>query len=136
MAGDVEITVGSRSVREAIEKIKRYQRHKLKDVEQAVNDTALDVHADAVRRSPVVTNRYRSSLHIQTGSPQRHTYTDNEGHSFDGMINVTVPKMGAIVGTNVEYALSVERRHFVLSRAAQINRPKFRKRIIDILNKK
>ena len=135
MAGDITIKISNAEIQNAIAKLKSWETKKIEALTRLVNDTAISVHNYASRHSPVVTNRYRSSLHIQTGAPQPYQYSDKEGNTWDGTIQINLPKMAAIVGTNVDYAFYVERRHFVLSRAAQVHRSKFRNGAIAILRK-
>ena len=112
---------------------------KIKDrIEKAINITALNIQADAQTNTPVVTNRLRSSIHIETAQKQGHIYSDNKGKSFDGKLKLSLPKYAAAVGTNVEYAMSVEHNnrskgfHFMLN-ASKMEQPKFNKRIKEIL---
>jgi hypothetical protein len=62
-------------------------------------------------RKHIVTSRLRNSIYVQSTAKRQDnkTYSDKRGNSFNGEINVPLKKHEAAVGTNVEYALSVER---------------------------
>ena len=139
MAGDITITVDSAEVQRAIEKLKNWGGKKEREVEQVVNDTALAVNTGARRNlyinRSVITNRLRSSVHIENQKTQKYMYSNFHGESFEGTLGYRVPKLAAIVGTNVEYALSVERRKPFLRPAAEVQREPYKQKMIAILRK-
>jgi hypothetical protein len=62
-------------------------------------------------RKHIVTSRLRNSIFVQSHAKlqDRKTHTDTNGRSYSSELDVTLKKHEAAVGTNVEYALSVER---------------------------
>ena len=107
---------------------------KIKDrIEKAINITALNIQADAQTNTPVVTNRLRSSIHIETANRKRFVYSDNKGKSFIGTLQLDLPRYAAAVGTNVKYGPKIEARNHMLVNASKMEQPKFNKRIEKIL---
>ncbi len=61
-------------------------------------------------RRHIVTSRLRNSIYVQSTAKRQDnkTYSDNEGKTYSAILDVPLKKHEAAVGTNVEYALSVE----------------------------
>lgn len=70
----------------------------------------------AKRKSPVITGRYRASIHVDNGKVQ-YKYNDDKGKSFDGTFSERPGQGEIFVGTNVEYAGSVEAKHHTMDNA-------------------
>lgn len=93
---------------------------------QEVTRVALDLLARIQKKTPVDTGRLRASFHaVLPGETDRYTYQDKEGRTFNGSLGVKGDsvalgdwvlgrgdgKVGAVVGTNVDYAIYIEAGH-------------------------
>jgi hypothetical protein len=56
----------------------------------------------------VITGRLRSSIHSETTNSDNYQYSDQAGGSFDGSLNTEILENEIALGTNVNYAESVE----------------------------
>ena len=83
-------------------------RGAIKDFAKLIKGTALTIMDSAKRRAPVITGRYRSSIHIEG---EGMNVTDENGFSIK-------PKEDEyFVGSNVIYARKVEKIHKVMEEA-------------------
>jgi len=90
----------------------------IKEFLAIIKGTALTIMSSAKRRAPVITGRYRSSIHIEAdGMPSAFSYTDENGNTFDGSFSEKPGEGEYFVGTNVIYAGKVEKMHKVLEEA-------------------
>jgi hypothetical protein len=62
-------------------------------------------------RKHIVKSRLRNSIYVHSTAKRQDnkTYSDNEGKTYSAVLAVPLKKHEAAIGTNVEYALSVER---------------------------
>jgi carbon monoxide dehydrogenase subunit G len=81
-----------------------------KIAESALDDLGIKGETHGKLNIPVVTNRLRSSWHFENHRSKTYVYTDNSGRTFDGRFSGSIQKDEVIVGTNVEYAESVNAR--------------------------
>lgn len=80
-------------------------------LQRAIDETALDGVRIAQENCPVKTNRLRSSIHIETSKRLGWSYADNKNNKFAGALSYKIRGIGAVFGTNVEYAASVNDGH-------------------------
>jgi hypothetical protein len=73
----------------------------------ALNETALESVSVMKKKAPVVTNRLRSSLHFETATTRSFVFKDRLGRTYSGSFNEKANRLEVIMGTNVEYADSV-----------------------------
>lgn len=93
-----------------------------KNARKMMADVALVIMDTAKRIAPVVTGRYRSSIHIEYGSDTEVGVMNKGSKSISGEVwdqNFSQsPGPGEIfVGTNVVYAPEVEERHQTMEKA-------------------
>lgn len=82
------------------------------DMERELLKIALEIERRVAMRTPVRTGRARNSWHtIPPNSQDSYVYSDDLGHSFDGALGEATGPLEAIVGTNVEYMISLEAGH-------------------------
>jgi phage gpG-like protein len=81
-------------------------------VKSGIDRTALAMEKDAKDKlksdGHIITNRLRASVHAELKEGENYQYSDNNGQSFDGSLNLDVGKLEAVIGTNVVYALRIE----------------------------
>ena len=83
-------------------KIDRMTKEQAKEMQDHVNETALLIETDAKHTVPVITGRLRSSIHMESKNMNTNSTAGNLGGVTEDLT--------ALVGTNVEYAASVEER--------------------------
>jgi len=113
MSVTVTIT-GLNDVQDFIHKVPETMMAKLTLI---IKNAALVCMDDAKRNSPVITGRYRSSVHIATENASKYNYNDDEGQSFDGSFSEEAGPDEIFVGTNVEYSDKVESKHRTMDNA-------------------
>lgn len=59
---------------------------------------------------PVVTQRLRSSIHVEHSDLKSFSYSDKNGNIYNGSLGYNLKPTQVIVGTNVEYASKIEKR--------------------------
>jgi len=90
-----------------------------KFIRELMANVALVIMDKAKRRAPVITGRYRSSIHIEWGTDTQvqamrgtNLITTKKGTEKDDSKFTDSPEPGTIfVGTNVVYAQNVENKH-------------------------
>jgi hypothetical protein len=78
---------------------------------KVVRAHALELLSRVQQRCPVRTGRLRASMHavMPNSSSDRYSYTDKQGHGFDGSLEgARTGPLEAAVGTNVIYAPAME----------------------------
>jgi phage gpG-like protein len=113
MSVTVTIT-GLNDVQDFIHKVPASMMDRLNRI---IKDAALVCMDHSKRNSPVITGRYRSSLHIETEKASKYNYNDDEGRSFDGSFSEEAGQDEIFVGTNVEYSDKVESKHRTMDEA-------------------
>lgn len=99
-----------------------HEKEILKRFPDLLKQTALKIMNAAKIVAPVLTGRYRASIHIQVGgqpASNKYTYKDDKGQSFDGSFSENPGEDEIFIGTNVVYAGAVERKHRTLEKAAR-----------------
>lgn len=114
----IKIEIKEKDIKKALSNFTKYDKNVQKEVKEQIASSALAIETTAKRLVPVKTGRLRSS------------------------INSDIANIGAIVGTNVEYAPSVEfgtvkrpAKPFLFP-AFEGERPKFVRALINILKLK
>jgi phage gpG-like protein len=81
-------------------------------VKRGIDRTALAMETDAKNKlksdGHIITNRLRASIHAELKDQEQFTYSNNQGESFDGSLNLDIGKLEAVIGTNVVYAKRIE----------------------------
>jgi hypothetical protein len=129
------IEVDKISLDKTIKNLRRYSKEAEQKTNDAIMFTATQIETDAKLNTPVLTNRLRSSEHIQKKETTAYNYKDNEGKSYDGLMNVNLKKGEVAVGTNVNYAIFQERKHKFLFKAYNKNRKLLEKELKRLLKK-
>lgn len=114
MAG---ISISVTGMKEAQREITRVPVTLQSMMSRILRDSSLVAMDYAKSISPVVTGRYRSSIHIEQENSPAYSYTDKQGNTFDGSFETQADEGEILVGTNVNYASNVERLHSVIERA-------------------
>lgn len=93
----------------------------------------------------VDTGRLRASIHVQKKADTNFKYDVKRtrkkdgslflGGTFDGMLKTNIKPLSVIVGTNVEYAIKIERMDSYLFYALETSREKLRQRIKQNIEK-
>jgi len=104
----ITATVNSRSSNKILKNFKKYPVSVQKEIRKEISETAVSIETRAKNNSPVKTGRLRSSIHSKLKNNENYPYSDNEGRSFIGTLLTPFKGIGALVGTNVEYAAMVE----------------------------
>jgi hypothetical protein len=100
--------------RQLNEKLGRFLEVLQRDASQTVRTVALELLRRIQMRTPVDTGRCKNSFHmVQPGTPvDVFAYADNHGKGFDGSLSdASTGDTEAVVGTDVEYAIFLERGH-------------------------
>lgn len=79
------------------------------------------------------TGRLRASIFTKTKDKKRNRYSDNEGNSYTCELNSPVDDLKVAVGTNVEYAMKIERLDSYMLYAYKQGAPKILKNVNDLL---
>jgi hypothetical protein len=99
---------------------------------EAAKEAALVIMDTAKRNTPVLTNRLRSSIHVETQGDGSYNYSDRKGQSFDGTFSETPGKNEIFVGTNVEYGPKVEKRSHYMRKGLRAGKLYLNKKLRDI----
>jgi hypothetical protein len=91
-------------------KMKAWQKKTKENVIKEIGYSAISIESDAKRLVPVDTGRLRASIHNETYPRSNFNYSA-DGKSYDGALNVALKKGFFVIGTNVNYAESVERKN-------------------------
>lgn len=106
----VELT--QQSQRDVTNSLIRFGKEAEKVIRDVINRTALAIETDAKMKlksdGHIITSRLRSSVHAETISGQKYTYSDSDGKSYDGALGEKLENLEAVAGTNVEYAGAIE----------------------------
>ena len=122
MSVTVTITItGLNEVQDFIHKVPETMMAKLNRIVKEAALQCLD-YTKKGQNTPVVTNRLRSSIHIETKAGyfednMRKTngqYNDKHGTQFDGQLSQKPSPDEIFVGTNVEYAPKIESKYHML----------------------
>jgi len=105
---DLTIDIPQAELKKLDSFFKKYDKRVTSEVAKEVDRTAFRVLTRAKNDCPVNTGRLYSSLHVKTSKNEAHPYSDKDGNSFNGTLDVNVARGQAFVGTNVEYADDVE----------------------------
>ena len=100
--------IAQNELNDIMRRFQRYNGDTQRKIDIEIKKSALRISTKAKVLSPVNTGRLRSSIHwLFKGMKTNYRYTDSEGNTFTGDLGIEV-KRGAVVGTNVNYAESVE----------------------------
>jgi len=81
-------------------------------MEEELKKIAFEMLARIAARTPVKTGRARNSWHVIGPNEQdSYSYSDDQGHAFDGSTGDAAGPLEAIVTSNVPYMLSLEAGH-------------------------
>ncbi len=114
----ITVNVRDKDLNKIIKRLDRKGKVARKRTNKAIIATALNIEGDAKESSdiPVDTGRLRASIHAEYKDSTKYRYSDNEGRSFDGSLDVKPSDLQAYVGSNVQYAPTQEaKNHFLIS---------------------
>ena len=110
----------------------------LRKFTQEIITTGLEVETDAKLKlttdEHIDTGRLRASIHTEYKGHTSHNYSDMEGNSFQGALNLRLRELDVIVGTNVVYAQKIERLDSYLFWAFEKNKAPLTRRLRNIIN--
>lgn len=98
----VEVKLHDKSVAKFIKRIDRYSKEVREEVQRQAERSAVAIQSNAMDSAPFKSGRYRASIHYKT----RNVISGKDRKN--GKLRARPPKLGAIVGTNVEYARVIE----------------------------
>lgn len=136
----VSVELDQGSMRTTITALRKFGKDAEKVIKNVVDRTALAIETDAKEKlkadGHIVTNRLRASIHAELKNGAAHTYKDDGGKTFDGVLKQQMTELEAVTGTNVSYGPKIEFNYDSFLRwAAEKQKPLFIKRIQEALNK-
>lgn len=87
------------------------------------------------RDGHIDTGRLRASIFTKTKDKKNHRYSDQEGNSYACNLSKNVKDLQVIVGTNVEYAIKIERLDSYMQYAFRQGAPKVIKNMNKMLER-
>lgn len=81
------------------------------------------------------TGRLRASIFTKTKDKRNHRYSDQEGNSYTCKLSKSVKDLQVVCGTNVEYALKIERLDSYIQYAYRQGTPKIVKNMNKMLER-
>ena len=98
-----------------------------------IKSAKIDVETGAKKKitqdKHIDTGRLRASIHTSYNGNDIHSYSDNEGKSFQGKLDVRYKEYNVFVGTDVEYAEKIEMLDSYIFYAYKMGKNKLPKRI-------
>jgi phage gpG-like protein len=108
-----------------------------KSMRKLMSSVALVIMDAAKRAAPVITGRYRSSIHIEYGGGgQMSGATDLSGTKWTERFSQQPADDEIFVGTNVVYAEKVEKKHQTLENATNDGQFYLTRKINELANKR
>jgi len=117
-------------------------RRRLRDLPEQIQESILtemietaitQIETEAKRNCRVDTGRLRSSIHTEYKARRIYDYTDDAGRGFSGDLNIDIQDNEVVVGTNVEYAKTIEARYPFLFPALERAKPELKRRLMNII---
>ena len=129
--------------KQAIANVKKYQFHKLNNLQDAIYKTAFLIDEKAKKEVVVDTGRLRASIHPEFRGENQTSYSysdkpkpkhNKSPKTYDGKLSGNIiDRLEAVVGTNVEYAQKQETLKPFLNPAFQIGKAFLEKEVAKIL---